>query len=180
MNIHQNANLTPPGRDRLVQRMLNGQSPGAAARAEGVCPRTARKWLARYKAEGAAGLQDRSSRPKKLRKPTPTKIVNRIIALRRQRWTGKHIAREAGVSPATVSRVLTRAGLSRLKDLAPAEPVQPVRTQDARRDHPSGHKKAWPVRTYRPPHHRRPNPPVKSARPERRRLWLGICARGDR
>jgi len=124
MNIHQNAKLTPLGRERLVERMLGGQSPGAAARAEGVCPRTARKWLSRYKAEGAAGLQDRSSRPKKLRRPTATKIVNRIIALRRQRWTGKHIACDVGVSPATVSRVLRRAGLSRLKDLAPAEPVR--------------------------------------------------------
>jgi transposase InsO family protein len=50
--------------------------------------------------------------------------VKRIIALRRERWTGKHIARETGVSPATVSRVLKRAGLSRLKDLEPAEPVR--------------------------------------------------------
>lgn len=124
MNIHNNAKLTPYGRERLVRRMLSGQSPGAAARAEGVCPRTARKWLARYKAEGAAGLQDRSSRPKKLRAPTPVKTVNRIVALRRQRWTGKHIAREVGVSSATVSRVLKRAGLSRLKDLKPAEPAR--------------------------------------------------------
>lgn len=99
-----------------------GQTPEAAARAAGVCPRTARKWLARYKAEGAAGLQDRSSRPKKLRKPTPAKTVNRNIALRRKRWTGKHIACETGVSPATVSRILNRAGLSRLKDIEPAEP----------------------------------------------------------
>ena len=45
-------------------------------------------------------------------------------ALRRQRLTGKHIAKQTGVSPATVSRVLRRAGLSRLKDLEPAEPVR--------------------------------------------------------
>ena len=124
MNIHHNAKLTPLGRERLVRRMLSGQSRQAAARAEGVCPRTARKWLARYRAEGVEGLRDRSSRPKTLHKPTPETIVNRIIALRRKRWTGKHIARETGVSPATVSRVLKRAGLSRLKDLAPAEPVR--------------------------------------------------------
>lgn len=124
MNIHKNAKLTPLGRERLVKRMLSGQSPEAAARAEGVCPRTARKWLARHKAEGVAGLQDRSSRPKKLRKPAPAKTVNRIITLRRQRWTGKHIARETGVSAATVSRVLKRAGLSRLKDIEPPEPIR--------------------------------------------------------
>lgn len=124
MNIHKNARLTPLGRERLAKAIESGQTPEAAARAAGVCPRTARKWLARYKTGGADGLQDRSSRPSRLRKPTPAKTVNRIIALRRARWTGKHIARETGVSPATVSRVLKRAGLSRLKDLEPAEPVR--------------------------------------------------------
>ena len=34
------------------------------------------------------------------------------------------IAQTVGVSPATVSRILKRAGLSRLKDLAPPEPVR--------------------------------------------------------
>lgn len=124
MNVHKNARLTPIGRERLVRQVLSGHTPEAAARAAGVCPRTARKWLARFKAEGAAGLQDRSSRPKKLRAPTPEDAAARIIALRRKRWTGKHIARETGVSAATVSRVLKRAGLSRLKDLEPVEPVR--------------------------------------------------------
>jgi transposase InsO family protein len=124
MNIHKNARLTPLGRERLVKVMLSGRTLEAAARDAGVCPRTARKWLARFKAEGAAGMADRSSRPKKLRALTPEDTGARIIAFRRQRWTGKHIAREVGVSPATVSRVLKRAGLSRLKDLAPAEPVR--------------------------------------------------------
>ena len=124
MNVHKNAKLTPLGRAHLVQLMLGGQTPEAAARTVGVCPRTARKWLARYKAEGEEGLQDRSSRPRRLRNPTDPKIARRIIELRRMRWTGKHIARESGVSPATVSRILKQAGLSRLKDLEPAEPVR--------------------------------------------------------
>lgn len=68
--------LTPLGRERLVALMASGQTPQAAARAAGVCPRTARKWQARYKAEGAAGLQDRSSRPKTLRNPTPAVTDN--------------------------------------------------------------------------------------------------------
>jgi transposase InsO family protein len=50
-------------------------------------------------------------------------LTERIPSLRRQRLTGKHIAMETGVSPATVSRVLKRAGLSRTKDLVPIEPV---------------------------------------------------------
>ncbi len=124
MNMHKNARLTPLGRERSVRMMLSGQTPEASGDATGVCPRTAHKWLARYKAEGSAGLQDRSSRPRKLRNPIDVGTVRRIIALRRQRLTGKHIARETGVSPATVSRVLKRAGLSRLKDLEPAEPVR--------------------------------------------------------
>ncbi len=124
MDIHKNARLTPHGRERLVRIVLGGQTPQAAARACGVCVRTARKWVARFKAEGLTGLQGRSSRPHKLHRPTPDDVVARIIALRRQRWTGKHIARQAGVAPATVSRVLERAGLSRLGDLEPAEPVR--------------------------------------------------------
>ena len=124
MNMHKNARLTPLGRERMVKAMLRGLTPQAAATSAGVSPRTARKWLARYRVEGTAGLQDRSSRPLRLRTPTPVKTVNQIIVLRRKRWTAAHIAAETGVSPATVSRVLKRAGLSRLKDLEPAEPVR--------------------------------------------------------
>lgn len=55
--------------------------------------------------------------------PTTDGVCARILELRRQRWTGKQIAKETKVSTATVSRVLARAGLSRMRDLAPAEPV---------------------------------------------------------
>jgi transposase InsO family protein len=124
MNIHKNARLTPIGRERLVAGVLSGQTPEAAARAAGVCPRTVYKWVARFKAEGAAGLADRSSRPRRLRRPTSLDCGNEIIALRRQRLCGKHIAKRVGVSPATVSRILRRAGLSRMRDLDPVEPVR--------------------------------------------------------
>src|SRR5215469_16615907 len=124
MNVHKNARLTPLGRGRLVLAMRSGQTPEAAARAAGVCPRTARKWLKRFEAEGAEGLLDRSSRPHKLRRPTPPAVQAEIVALRRQRLCGRHIAKRVGVSPATVSRVLRAAGLSRMKDLDPVEPVR--------------------------------------------------------
>ncbi|MBB3353315.1 orotate phosphoribosyltransferase-like protein [Rhizobium sp. BK049] len=55
---------------------------------------------------------------------TSQALAERIITLRRQRLTGKHIAIETGVSAATVSRVLKRAGLSRLEDIEPGEPVR--------------------------------------------------------
>ena len=69
-------------------------------------------------------MQDRSSRPHQLRQPTPHVVVEEIERLRRQRWTGKQIAAETGVSPATVSRVLRRQGLNKLSALEPAEPVR--------------------------------------------------------
>ena len=124
MNIHKNARLTPIGREHLVRQVESGQTPEAAARAAGVCTRTVRKWLARFRAEGVAGLQDRSSRPHTLHRPTPTMTVERIEALRRQRFTGRQIAQDLGVSPATVSRVLQRLGLNRVAALEPAEPVR--------------------------------------------------------
>jgi transposase InsO family protein len=130
MNIHKNARLTPLGRERIVMQVLSGLTPEAVARAAGVSPRTVRKWVARYKAEGIEGLEDRSSRPHRLHRPTPTAIVERVAALRRQRWTGKQIALEVGVSPATVSRILKRLGLNRLAALEPAEPVRRYERQN--------------------------------------------------
>ena len=110
MDIHKNARLTPRGREHMVGMVVGGQTPKATATAVGVCPRTVRKWLRRFEQEGLAGLQDRSSRPHQLRQPTPQATVERIEALRRQRQTGKAIAIETGVSPATVSRILKKIG----------------------------------------------------------------------
>jgi transposase InsO family protein len=96
---------------------------GGAAPAHSVSLPTARKWLGRYLAEGAAGLADRSSRPRRSpRAISPSKALA-IVELRRRRLTQGRIAESLGLSKSTVGRVLTRAGLSRLKDLEPAEPV---------------------------------------------------------
>ena len=124
MNVHKNARLTPRGRERIVRRVESGQTPEAVAEAAGVCPRTVRKWAERYRREGLTGLQDRSSRPHRLRQPTPAAVVEEIERLRRQRWTGKQIAVKVSVSPATVSRVLRRLCLNKLSALEPAEPVR--------------------------------------------------------
>ena len=124
MNVHKNARLTPHGRERIVRQVESGQTPKAVGEAAGVCPRTVRKWVDRYRREGLAGLQDRSSRPHRLRQPTPATVVEEIERLRRQRWTGKQIAVQVGISPATVSRVLRRLGLNKLSALEPAEPVR--------------------------------------------------------
>ena len=123
MNIHQNAKLTPQSRADVVRRVLDeGQTPTAVATAVGVCARTVRKWVARYQAEGAAGLHDRSSRPHRSPRALGPAIAARVVALRRRRWTGTQIATRLGVSPATVSRLLRRHGLERLAALDPLPP----------------------------------------------------------
>ena len=125
MDVHKNAALTPRGRAELVRRVLEERQPlGSVAVAFGVSVKTVSKWVARFQAEGPSGLEDRSSRPHRLHKPTPRAVCERIVELRRRRWTGRQIAEATEVSPATVSRVLRRAGLGRLRDLEPAVPVR--------------------------------------------------------
>jgi transposase InsO family protein len=125
MNIHKNARTTPHSRARMVRRIImEGQSPMSVATDMGVSVHTVTKWVARYRCEGEAGLLDRSSRPHRLRAPTSPQTADRIEALRRQRLPGKQIAVMSGVSAATVSRILKKRGLSRLRDLDPPEPVR--------------------------------------------------------
>jgi transposase len=125
MNIHKNARLTPLRREEMGRDVVEGRlSKAHAARTYGVTAKVVARWVERFRTEGRAGMVDRSSRPKTSPKRTEAAVADAIVALRRQRLTGKHIAKETGVSEATVSRVLARAGLSRLKDLEPAGPVR--------------------------------------------------------
>ncbi|CAG0930570.1 putative protein YagA [Planctomycetaceae bacterium] len=125
MNIHKNARLTPLRREEMALAVMEGGlSQAQAALKFAVTAKIVKRWVERYKAEGRAGMADRSSRPRHSPNATDQAVADRIVALRRQRFTAKHIASVAAVSPATVSRVLARAGLSRLKDLEPAEPVR--------------------------------------------------------
>jgi transposase len=124
MNIHKNARLTPLGRERLVLLVGNGQTPKAVSEAADVCPRTVRKWVERYRREGLPGLRDRSSRSHRLHWPTPQAVVEQVEASPRARHTGKQVAAELHLSPATVSRILKRLGLNRLSALEPAAPVR--------------------------------------------------------
>ena len=104
--------------------MVRCETPRAVATALGVSQRTIAKWLARYRAEGETGLTDRSSRPHAMPRATPADVVDQVIALRRQRLCGQQIAKELGLSSASVSRVLRKARLSRMRDLDPPEPVR--------------------------------------------------------
>jgi len=123
MNLHKNARLTPHGRERIARLAASGQTPTAIASTVGVCPRTVRKWLKRYREEGVAGLLDRSSRPHRLSRPLPEPVRARVAELRRRRWTGQQIAAELTISAASVSRILKRCGLNQLRALEPVEPV---------------------------------------------------------
>lgn len=124
MNMHHNARLTPRGREILVRRIVDdGLRPEEAAQAAGVSVRTAYKWLARYRAEGLAGLRDRSSRPFGCPHQASAAQCQQLIELRRQRRTYRQISQTVGVAESTVSRVLRRAGLNRLSALEPARPT---------------------------------------------------------
>jgi transposase InsO family protein len=124
MNTHKHARLTFARRLEMVQQMtLQGLDAVGAAAAQGVTAPTARKWLGRYLAGGVAALADASSRPERSPKAIDAGKALLIVELRKRRMLQSRIARNVGVSPSTVSRVLARAGLSRLSDLQPAEPI---------------------------------------------------------
>jgi transposase InsO family protein len=124
MNVHKNARLTPRGREVLISRLKLGEHPQDVGAAMGVSASTVYKWWRRYRAEGLAGLLDRSSRPNVSPNRTPDDVETKVIALRRERRIYHRIAGELGVSRATVGRILTRHGLNRWRDLEPAEPVR--------------------------------------------------------
>lgn len=125
MNTHKNARLTYLRRLEMVQDIIeSGLSASEAAAKQGVSAVTARKWLGRYLADGPAGLLDKSSRPERSPRAIAPHVALAIVELRRKMFLQARIASYMGVSKATVSRVLRRAGLSRLSDLGPAEPVQ--------------------------------------------------------
>ncbi len=123
MDIHKNARLTLRSREALVETVMHGLGFSRAAASFHVTPKTAAKWVRRYRSEGAAGLRDRSSRPYRSPRATSSRQVEWVIELRRQHRPAYHIARITGLSPATVSRILRRARLSRWRDLHPRPPV---------------------------------------------------------
>src|SRR3954453_21348899 len=115
MKLHANAALSLNKRRLLCQRVVEEQwTVTTAAAAAEVSVRCARKWVARYRADGAAGLLDRSSAPATVANRTDERRVEAIAALRRLRFTGPEIADTLGMALSTVSGILTRLGLGRL------------------------------------------------------------------
>ena len=124
MDLHKNARSCPKSRALLVRRVLAGESPKEVAEAQGLSERTVYKWLRRYREEGAEGLQDRRSSPRRIPRRLGKKEQERILALREQRLSQIEIAWKTGIPRSTVSRWLRRWGLGRLPQLAPPEPIR--------------------------------------------------------
>ena len=115
MKLHRNAALSWNGRRLLARRVVEESwTLAAAAEAAGVSRRCARKWVARYRADGEAGLLDRSSAPQRVANRTPAERVAVIVKLRRLRMTAAEIAETLAMPQSTVSAVLTRIGMGRL------------------------------------------------------------------
>jgi transposase InsO family protein len=117
--LHANAALTPRQRLRLARLVVEeGWSVAHAARSFGVAWKTADRWAMRYRAQGKAGMADRSSRPHSSPAKTEQATTKRIVSLRlRKRWGAVRLAAETGVAPSTAGAVLRRCRISRLSRL---------------------------------------------------------------
>jgi len=115
MKLHRNAALSWNGRRQLAERVVErGWTVAAAAASAGVSVRCARKWVARYRAAGEAGLVDRSSAPRRVANRTAPERVAVIAKLRSVRMTAAEIAETLEMPLSTVSGVLRRIGMGRL------------------------------------------------------------------
>ena len=134
---HPNAPLTPEGRRRMVSCVVEqGWTIEATGERFQVDAKTVRKWRDRFLAEGDAGLQDRSSRPRRSPNRTSRSTRRRVIRMRRKRrWGADHIAFEVGIAASTVQGILNRAGVGRLDrgDRATTTKTKPCRYV---REHP--------------------------------------------
>jgi transposase InsO family protein len=130
---HANASLTPTGRLRLARCIVEDGWPlRRAAERFDVSVTTARRWAERYRAEGAAGMADRPSRPRTCPHRTSERRERRVVGLRvSRRWGPARIAYHLGMNPATVHRILTRYGCVRLRwtDPATGAPVRAKRRE---------------------------------------------------
>jgi transposase len=125
MKLHANAALSWTGRRRLCERVVvEGWTVVAAAAAAGVSVRCARKWIARYRLDGVAGLCDRSSAPRHVANRTAPDRVEAIAKLRRLRFTAAEIAETLGMALSTVSGILTRIGMGKLGRIGLEQPVR--------------------------------------------------------
>src|SRR5690349_13096937 len=125
-NAHKNARTTPHLREVMVRRVIqDGQPAETVAATFAVSTRTVYKWLARYRAEGLAGLANRSSRAKTVANKLADPWIAMIERLRREyRLTAAEIAAQLKLARSTVASHLARRGIGRLASLEPRAPVR--------------------------------------------------------
>ncbi|HET6409370.1 MAG TPA: IS481 family transposase [Chthoniobacteraceae bacterium] len=124
--MHANARLTPLMRAEMITQFISQNlSRRAVATAFHVSDRTLRRWLQRaIQADFPSRLHDRSCVPRRQPRKTNSRLLTRILRLRRQRRSYAQILTVLRVSKATISRVLRRHGLHRLSALDPKPPVR--------------------------------------------------------
>lgn len=114
---HPRARLTVFGRQLLIARVEAGWPAAHVAEQLGISRATAYKWVRRHRAEGDAGLADRSSRPHRSPRRLDATAEAEIVAARASwRYGPDRLGPLLGRPPSTVHRVLVRRGLSRLRD----------------------------------------------------------------
>jgi transposase InsO family protein len=118
---HRNARLTVHGRRLLVERVRGeGQAVAHVAKAMGISRQCGHRWLARFDAEGDAGLHDRSSRPHSMPTRTSTEVESAVVAARVEHRRGQDwLGPELGVAPRTINRILHRHDMPLLAELDP-------------------------------------------------------------
>ena len=132
---HVNARLTVHGRLLIVDRVAAGRPVAHIAAELGVSRQTAYRWVRRFRAEGAAGLPDRSSRPRSTPTRTSPEREQAVLDARRSlRFGPLRIAAATGVPARTVGRILRRHGVPRLADCDPltGAPIRAARTTPRR------------------------------------------------
>ena len=114
---HRRARLTVFGRQLLVARMGAGMPAAHVADQLGISRATAYKWARRYRLEGEAGLEDRSSRPRRSpRRLTPAIEAEILAARASSRYGPDRLGPLLGRPASTIHRVLARRGFNRLRD----------------------------------------------------------------
>jgi len=133
---HANARLTVHGRRLLVSRVIDDRRPVAhVAKELGVSRQCAHRWVSRFRSEGDAGLFDRSSRPHRCPRRTPSEVEQLVLDVRRQERRGQDwIGPELGLPARTVSAILRRHQVPRLRECDPltGEVIRASRTTGLR------------------------------------------------
>ena len=136
---HANARLNLHGRRLLVERVITHGRPVAhVAKELGVSRQCAHRWISRFRAEGEAGLVDRSSRPRRCPGRTSAEVEHRVLELRATQRRGQDwIGPELGVPARTVSAILRRHQVPYLRECDPltGEVIRASKTTTVRYEH---------------------------------------------